>query len=145
MKKLLILLLTICTLIIFNSCDNSTPKILGDHVANRIIDAYSSFLIFIGGNEEDNRLDISGNLDTDGSATVNSDIVNGDYTYKKGCYVSLQTNGNVEIRMTYVKDTVTNTLFFKGYNGSGGIPIPEQVVFNNVEYDLNSWMKQQNH
>ena len=145
MKKLLILLLTICTLIIFNSCDNSTPKIPDDHVANRIIDAYSSFLIFIGGNEEDNRLDISGNLDTDGSATVNSDIVNGDYTYKKGCYVSLQTNGNVEIRMTYVKDTVNNTLFFKGYNGSGGIQIPEQVVFNNVVYDLNSWMKQQNH
>lgn len=143
MKKLFISLLVICTLSVFNSCDNSTPGVPDDEMAIRIIDAYSSFLGFIGDNMGDERLDISGNLDPYGSATVNTDIVNGEYTYKKGCYASFQSNGDVEICMTYVKDTVTNTLVFKGYS-DGGSPIPEQVVFNNVEYDLYSWMEQHN-
>ena len=40
--------------------------------------------------------------------------------------------------MTYVKDTMINT-FLKA------IMAVVEFVFNNVEYDLNSWMKQQNH
>lgn len=144
MKKL-ICILTAVMLIFAVSCDGSTPapKVPDDNTALKIIDAYSEFLFYIGGHQDDNRLEVSGNLNPQGSATVISDITNGEYTYKVGSYATLQPNGNVEIRMTYIKDTVTNTLLFEGYS-TGSTPIPEHVVYNDVEYDLYSWMEQQN-
>lgn len=144
MKKLLISLLALFVLMSLSSCDNSTPTVPDDAIATRIIEDYSNFISFIYDKRDDNRLDVSGSFDPAGSATVNTDIVNGDYTYKKGSYASLNINGDVEISMDYIKDTVPNTLYFEGYS-DGGSPIPEKVIYNDVEYDLYSWMASHNY
>ena len=128
------------------SCNESTPApaavVPDDNTATRIIEAYNGFLSYIESNQADNRLSVSGDFNPTGFATVIADITNEGYTYKKGSYASLNANGDAEISMTYIKDTVTNTLYFEGYS-TGGSPIPERVIYNNVEYDLYSWMEQQ--
>ena len=143
MKKLIYFIL-VAILAFSVSCDGSTPtpEIPNDETAKRIIDAYSGFLSYIGEKTDDNRLNISGDFNPHGSATLIADITNGEYTYKEGSYASFQPDGNVVIRMTYIKDTVTNTLLFEG-SSDGGSPIPKRVVYNDIEYDLYSWMEQQ--
>lgn len=144
--KRLVCILTLAMLIFAISCNESTPApaavVPDDNTATRIIEAYYGFLSYIGSNRTDNRLSVSGDLNPTGFATVIADITIKGYTYKKGSYASLNANGDAEISMTYIKDTVTNTLYFEGYS-TGGSPIPERVIYNNVEYDLYSWMEQQ--
>ena len=109
--------------------------------------AYESFLSYINGNDphlDDERLAVTGNFTPYGSATVKADIENGEYTYKTGSYASFQSSGDFVVHLTYVKDTVTSTLVVEGYVAEGG-PIPTYTVYNEVEYDLASWLAQGGH
>lgn len=151
MRRVVISILAVLILLMVCACSNSTPQapaeIPSDAVANRIMSAYVSFLSYINGDNphlDDERLAVTGNFTPYGSATVKADIENGEYTYKTGSYASFQSNGDFVVHLTYVKDSVTSTLVVEGYVAEGS-PIPTYTVYNEVEYDLASWLAQGGH